>query len=148
MVQIKEAGLADIPEMQRIRHAVKENTLSDPALVPDQAVAEYILERGRGWVALAGDQAAGFAIVSSKDHNVWALFVDPEWERKGIGRMLHDAMMDWYFNTNNGPIWLSTSPGTRAEGFYETAGWTRTGLTSGGEVRFEMSRAGWIKLKS
>lgn len=147
MIELKEAGLADIPDMQRIRHAVKENTLSDPALVPDQAVAEYILERGKGWLAMADGTAAGFAIVSCKDHNVWALFVDPDFERIGIGRLLHDTMMDWYFNGNNGPIWLSTSPGTRAEGFYNKAGWTPTGLTKGGEMRFEMNRNDWISLK-
>ena len=44
----REAQVSDIPQIQFVRNAVKENRLSDPSLVPDQDVEEYISNRGRG----------------------------------------------------------------------------------------------------
>lgn len=46
----REATTADITEMQIVRHTVKENTLSDPALVTDKDCEEFITIRGKGWV--------------------------------------------------------------------------------------------------
>jgi len=125
---IRQAFVNDIPQIQFVRNAVKENTLSDPGLVPDADVEDYILRRGRGWVWEEAGRIIGFSIVSVSDQNVWALFVEPGQDKKGIGRALHDTMMDWYFSQTDQPIWLSTSPGTRAEGFYRKAGWQETGL--------------------
>lgn len=139
----REALIDDIPQIQIVRHAVKENRLSDPNLVPDNDVEDYIMRRGRGWVCEMDSRIVAFAIVSVIDKNVWALFIDPAYEGKGIGRKLHDAMMDWYFAQTSETIWLSTAPGTRAEGFYRKAGWQQTGITKGGEVKFEMTAKEW-----
>jgi GNAT superfamily N-acetyltransferase len=143
---IRQALVSDIPQIQFVRNTVKENTLSDPALVPDQDVEDYINRRGRGWIWEEAGRIVGFSIVSVIDQNVWALFVEPGQDKKGIGRALHDEMMDWYFQQTDQPIWLSTTPGTRAEGFYRKAGWQETGLYGKGEIRFEMSRAQWQNL--
>jgi GNAT superfamily N-acetyltransferase len=143
---IRQALVSDIPQIQFVRNTVKENTLSDPALVPDQDVEDYINRRGRGWIWEEAGRIVGFSIVSVIDQNVWALFVEPGQDKKGIGRALHDIMMDWYFQQTDQPVWLSTTPGTRAEGFYRKAGWQETGLYGKGEIRFEMSRAQWQNL--
>jgi GNAT superfamily N-acetyltransferase len=111
----RQAHITDIPQMQEVRNAVKENRLSDPALVPDDDVKDYITRRGRGWVCMEGDRVAGFSIIDLQDHNVWALFVHPEYESKGIGRKLHRLMLDWYFNQTLETVWLGTAPHTRAE---------------------------------
>ena len=140
---IRQALVSDISQIQQVRNSVKENMLSDPALVPDADVEDYILRRGRGWVWETEGKITGFSIVSVSDRNVWALFVEPGHEKKGIGRALHDCMMAWYFIQTNETIWLSTSPGTRAEGFYRRAGWQEAGLYGKGEVRFEMSFSQW-----
>src|SRR5438045_2792231 len=124
---IRRAGSSDIPQIQLVRNAVMENRLSNPALVPDSDVDDYINRRGRGWVCEIDSVIVGFAIVSIIDHNVWALFLQPGYDKRGIGRKLHDEMMDWYFSQTNEPIWLSTAPGTRAESFYRKAGWRETG---------------------
>lgn len=145
---IRPATAADITQIQRVRNAVKENTLSDPALVPDEDVADYINRRGRGWVSVQGDLITGFAIVSVLDQNVWALFLEPGFDHQGTGRLLHDIMMDWYFEQTGETIWLSTTPGTRAESFYRKAGWVEDGLYGKGEVRFVMTRDAWIQQKS
>jgi GNAT superfamily N-acetyltransferase len=142
-MQIREASSADIPGIQKVRNAVLENRLSDPALVTDADVLDYISRRGRGWVAVSGHEIKGFSIVSLADKNVWALFVHPGFDKQGTGKMLHDRMLDWYFEQTAETIWLSTSPGTRAEGFYRKAGWVETGMYGKGEIRFEMHSADW-----
>lgn len=142
-MNFRQAVAADIPQIQVVRNAVKENMLSDPSLVPDKDVEDYILNRGRGWVCEENGQVLGFSIVSVRDHNVWALFVLPWFEKLGIGRRLHDEMMDWYFKQTTDDIWLSTAPGTRAEGFYRKAGWRETGVYGKGETKFEMTKTEW-----
>ncbi|MFN8271623.1 MAG: GNAT family N-acetyltransferase [Chitinophagaceae bacterium] len=137
------ATTADIPEIMRVRFAVKENTLSRPGLVTDADCDEYINHRGKGWVCDVGNKIAGFAIADLQDHNIWALFVEPGFDGLGIGKRLHNDMLDWYFSQTNHTVWLSTSPGTKAEQFYRKAGWMQTGFTGSGEIRFEMTAAKW-----
>lgn len=140
---IREATVADIPQIQIVRNSVHENTLSDPGLVTDADCAEYLTQRGKGWVCEVNGQIAGFAIADVVGKNIWALFLRPEYERQGIGRQLHDRMLDWYFNQTPETLWLSTSPGTRAEQFYRKAGWKEVGTYGKGEVKFEMTREQW-----
>lgn len=139
----REAIKSDIPQIQIIRNSVTENTLSDPALVPDADVEDYLTGRGKGWVCETANKIVGFSIVSVVDKNVWALFIQPGFDKKGIGRRLHQEMMNWYFSKTNETIWLSTSPGTRAEQFYRDAGWIETGIYGKGEIRFEMTAEIW-----
>ncbi|MBK8969795.1 MAG: GNAT family N-acetyltransferase [Saprospiraceae bacterium] len=146
-MQIREARLSDIPQIQIVRHAVKENVLSNPALVTDADCARYITERGRGWVCEVDGLVVGFAIADLVDHNIWALFVQPEHEARGIGKALHDTMLDWYFTQTHETVWLGTAPGTRAEAFYRQAGWTAVGTVGKGEVKFEMPFENWINRK-
>ena len=139
----RQALITDIPQIQVVRNAVTENTMSDPALVPDKDVADYITNRGKGWVCEINKTIVGFAIVSVTDNNVWALFILPGFDKKGIGKKLHDDMMDWYFSQTTTSIWLSTTPGTRAEQFYRKAGWVATGAYGKGEIKFEMTALLW-----
>lgn len=142
---IREAINSDIKQIQVVRNAVKENQLSDPALVPDEDVEDYITNRGKGWVAIIDEVIVGFSIVSVVDKNVWALFLLPEVENKGIGKQLHQVMMDWYFEQTQETIWLSTTPGTRADTFYRMQGWKETGVYGKGEIKFEMTKEDWAK---
>ena len=138
MGRLREATIHDIPQIQFVRNAVKENTLSDPNLVTDKHCEEYLTVRGKGWVYEIGEMIAGFAIADLQEDNIWALFVHPDYEKSGIGRQLHDMMLEWYFAQGKEKVWLSTSPGTRAEGFYRKAGWKEVGVYGDGEIRFEM----------
>ena len=139
----REAKTTDISQIQTVRNSVKENMLSDPALVPDKDVEDYITRKGKGWVCAINNTIVGFAIVSVADHNVWALFIQPGFEKKGIGRRLHDEMMDWYFCQTDETIWLGTAPGTKAEAFYRKAGWREVGIHGKGEIKFEMTAEEW-----
>ena len=140
---LKTATSAHIPAIMEVRLAVRENRLSNPDLVTAADCEDHIHHRGRGWIYEVGGQLAGFAIVDLVDHNVWALFLHPDHEGKGIGKILHHAMIDWYFEQTEEKIWLGTAPGTRAEGFYRKFGWTDLGTRANGEVYFEMTAAGW-----
>jgi GNAT superfamily N-acetyltransferase len=141
----REANTGDIPQIQFVRNAVKENRLSNPSLVTDDDVADFITRRGRAWVCEINGAIAGFAIVDLVDSNVWALFVDPVHEGKGVGKRLHDEMLSWYFRQGMQDIWLSTAPGTRAERFYREAGWVETGVHGRGEIKFGLTRQQWLE---
>jgi GNAT superfamily N-acetyltransferase len=141
----REARVSDIPQIQSVRNSVKENTLSDPALVTDKDCENYLFNRGKGWVCEIDGRVVGFGIVDLTDHNVWALFVHPAYDRKGIGKQLHDDMLDWYFSQTDLTIWLGTSPNTRAEKFYRKAGWKEVGIHGKGEIKFEMTATNWMK---
>lgn len=144
-LMFREATTEDIPQMHAVRISVKENALSDPSLIKEKDYEEYIINRGKGWVCEKQNVIVGFAIVSLADNNVWALFVHPQWERKGLARALHKIMLDWYFSKTSKTLWLSTSPNTRAEMFYRTAGWNQNGLQKNGELRFEIGVDDWMK---
>ncbi len=139
----REAQLGDIKQIQFVRNAVQENKLSNPALVTDEDVAEYIANRGKGWVCVVRSEVVGFSIVDLIDNNIWALFVHPDFEGCGIGKKLHDMMLAWYFEQTKQKVWLGTSPGTRAEKFYSMQGWKEVGLHGKGEIKFEMESKEW-----
>jgi len=144
---IREARPEDIPQIQIVRNSVKENMLSDPALVKDADCKEFLFERGKGWVCEIESKIVGFSIVDLKENNIWALFLDPDFENLGIGRQLHDIMLDWYFEQTQKDVWLGTAPGTRAETFYRKSGWQEAG-THGKEIKFEMTFNNWKNKRS
>lgn len=145
---IREARIEDIPQIQVVRNSVKENTLSNPDLVTDKDCEEFITERGKGWVCEIDGKITGFSIVDLKDNNIWALFVDPDFEKKGIGKKLHDVMLDWYFTQTKENVWLGTSPNTRAELFYRKSGWNEIGIHGKNEIKFEMTFENWTNKKT
>ena len=146
-MMIREATIEDIDQMHVVRTSVIENQLSNPNLVTPKDYEEHLLTRGKGWVTINDDVIVGFAIVDLIENNVWALFVHPSSERKGIGKMLHDEMINWYFSQTGKTIWLSTSANTRAEVFYKMAGWEQTGIQPNGELKFELQAENWRKLR-
>jgi GNAT superfamily N-acetyltransferase len=142
-MHIRTAKPTDISQIQFVRNAVTENTLSDPALVSDADCLKFITQRGKGWVCEIDQTIVGFAIVDMQESNIWALFLHPDYEKRGIGRQLHDTMLDWYFGQTDQTIWLGTSPKTRAEAFYIKAGWTEIGMHCHNEIKFEMTKNVW-----
>jgi GNAT superfamily N-acetyltransferase len=144
----REAINVDIKQIQVVRNAVKENTLSDPNLITDHDCEDFINKRGKGWVCEIENRIVGFAIADLKDNNIWALFIDPEFEKKGIGQTLHKIMLDWYFKQTKATVWLGTAFNTRAEKFYRKAGWMEVGLHGSKEIKFEMSYEDWSNLSN
>lgn len=139
----REATIADFLQMHGVRTSVRENILPDPSMISEKDYEEYLTQRGKGWLCEVNHKVIGFAIVDLKDNNIWALFIDPEYEGKGIGKQLHHLMLDWYFDQTGETVWLGTSPTTRAEVFYRRLGWKETGRRPNGEIRFEMAMEDW-----
>ena len=142
-MNIREARINDIKQIQIVRNSVKENTLSNPDLVTDKDCEVFITVRGKGWVCEIEKQIVGFAIVDLKENNIWALFLEPKFERKGIGQILHKTMLDWYFTQSKEKVWLVTDFDTRAEKFYRKAGWKEVGIHGTKEIKFEMTFNNW-----
>jgi hypothetical protein len=108
-MKFREAGTTDIRQIQVVRNSVKENMLSHPSVVTDAHCELYLSQRGKGWVCEEEDHIVGFSIVDLEDHNVWALFIHPDFEKRGAGRKLHDIMINWYFSITNEKISIHKS---------------------------------------
>ena len=145
MMLFREATVQDIPLIQVVRNSVKENTLSNPSLVTDATVEDYITKRGKGWVCEVDETIVGFAIADITGNNIWALFLHPNYEQKGIGKKLHHLMLNWYFMQTNKTVWLSTALLSRASVFYRMQGWKEVGLYGKNEIKFEMDSVTWLQ---
>lgn len=138
-MSLRQATRADIPDMRRVRMAVRENVLSDPARVTEADCVAALHELGRTWVVEVDGEIVAFA--SGYDTgSIWALFVHPDHEGRGHGKALHRVMCDWLWSRGHQRLWLSTDAGTRAERFYLAQGWRPCGAVADGEVRFELDR--------
>jgi len=149
----REAEISDIEQMMTVRMSVRENILSNPALVPYEDMVDYISIRGKGWICEVNSTIVGFSICDLKDNSVWALFIHPDEEGKGIGKRLQALMLNWYFSKTNKTIWLETAANTRAEKFYTSTGWIEIGrkikqpsnlsFPSYTELKLEMTFSDW-----
>lgn len=139
--QLRLATRADIPAMHVIRMAVKENVLTSTTITEADYVSALEVT-GRGWVIDDGGALRGFAFGNRFSGNIWALFVHPDHERCGHGRRLHDTMVAWLFAQGLTRLNLGTEPGSRAQRFYETAGWAYQGLDAKGEASYVLDAAG------
>lgn len=136
---LRSARVPDIPAIQRVRASVNENRLVS-TVISDEDVRTAIEETGRGWVVEKDGEVVAFAIGNAMTGNIWALFVHPEHERRGYGRQLHDTMVNCLWVAGLDRLWLTTEPGTRAQRFYQAAGWRLAGTTDRGELRYELPR--------
>ena len=145
-MKFREAKNADIPQIMQVRLAVKENILSNPDSIKEKDYEEFMFKRGKAWVCEIENKIVGFAVTDLQENNIWALFILPEFEGQGIGKTLHDLMLNWYFSQTHETVWLGTSANTRAELFYRKLGWKEVGVHGNGEIKFEMSRIDWLNL--
>jgi GNAT superfamily N-acetyltransferase len=135
-IALRRAVRDDIPSMHVVRRAVRENPLSSN-VIREEHYIPAIESTGRGWVVEEDGVVVAFAVGNAETGNVWALFVHPDHEGKGYGKKLQDAMVQWLFNQGLSRVYLSTAPGTRAQGFYEATGWKFMGVDSHGEATYE-----------
>jgi GNAT superfamily N-acetyltransferase len=136
----RRATVEDIPAMSRIRLAVRENVLSDPARITETMYRHYLDALGRGWVAELDGAIIGFSYADRTDASIWALFVDPAREGLGAGSRLLRLAADWLFEIGNDEVRLGTQAHTRADRFYAAHGWTREGMRNQIEVGYRLRR--------
>lgn len=140
-MNFREAKIEDIPALSEVRRSVKENVLSDPRKVTREMYVAYLGESGKGWLCEIEGEVVGFSVASVADMSVWALFVKPAYEEKGIGKRLLRLATDWLFEMNATTITLSTAAHTRADSFYRKQGWRRGEIKSDGEVCYRLDRS-------
>lgn len=143
-ITIREAAPGDVQAIQKLRTRVRENVLVDPSRVTEATTTRALSEEGRGWVAMEEGRLLGFSIALRSPPRIWALFVDPEQEGRGLGQRLLQEAVDWLWTEGASVIRLSTEPDTRAERFYDQQGWRPVGTNDRGEAVFELHRPGSI----
>nr|WP_169148833.1 GNAT family N-acetyltransferase [Azoarcus sp. TTM-91] len=139
---IRKATPADIPALFEIRSSVRENRMSRAELaalgITRATLADMLAGDGRGWVAEASGQVLAFAMANAAQATVFALFVHPDHEGRGLGRRLMAEAERWLFACGCAEIWLVTDSNreVRANGFYRRLGWLEGGMEEDGQVRF------------
>jgi GNAT superfamily N-acetyltransferase len=134
---IRPATLDDIPRIFEIRDSVHDNLLCDPDSVTEAGAAWFIDNRAL-WVWQEADGlVAGFSGGDARDGSIWALFVAPGHEGKGIGRALLKRACDALREAGHPFAILTAAPGTRAERHYRADGWTVTGTNQKGALVFQ-----------
>jgi ribosomal protein S18 acetylase RimI-like enzyme len=85
--QVRKARSADIPRLVQIRSSVRENILSEPSRV---TMADYrsFIDNSAIWTWVEDEQIVGFSAGDPRDGTIWALFVDPSREGRGIAQIL------------------------------------------------------------
>lgn len=140
----REATGADLPGITRVRTSVVENALTIDQLeqrgITEASVAASFLIDSKGWVALRGEEIVAFSIADRAAQSIFALFVLPGYEDRGIGSMLLDLALGWLWKNGAACVWLTTGPGTKAVRFYEKRGWKYTGPGPRGDLRYECGR--------
>ncbi|MGJ7916598.1 N-acetyltransferase family protein [Massilia sp. LXY-6] len=133
------ATSADIPAMSRIRLSVTENSLSDPARITEAMYEDFLERSGRGWVAENDGEIVAFCYADKVNTSIWALFVRPDHEGRGLGTLLLRQAADWLFALGHDCIRLTTSANTRADRFYAAQGWLRRPV-SASELAYSLTR--------
>ena len=133
---IRRATDADRARISEIRFAVKENILRDRSRVTDEIVTWFIINPGI-WLWEEDGKVLGFSAADTRDGTIFALFVDPAHEGRGIGRALFTRALDSLRAAGHRTGSLTTEPGSRADRFYQKAGWKVMGTTDSGERIFE-----------
>jgi GNAT superfamily N-acetyltransferase len=136
---LRRATRADIPAMSRIRLAVTENALRDPARITTAMYEDYLERSGRGWVAELDGEIVGFSYADHVNASIWALFVQPGQEGLGLGTALLDQATDWLFARGHARVRLTTGADTRADRFYAARGWNREPV-SATEIAYTLAR--------
>ncbi len=134
------ANELDIPAMTAVRLAVNENRLSNPGWLTREVWVDGLESSGRAstWVCENESRIVGFSVARIDECDIWALFVDPDFEGRGIGSQLLELATGWLAQNGVRTIELSTANETRADAFYQRKGWQRGEQNSKGEVVFRL----------
>lgn len=143
-ISIRLANESDIETIFDIRTSVRENHLSRQQLAEMGITPETISEAMQAtpclWIAHEDGIAAGFSMVDMEEGSLFAAFVRPDFEGRGIGRLLVRTAEEALFS-KHATIWLETGATTRASGFYTRMGWNRIEDLPGGDTRMTKTRA-------
>ncbi|WP_372397460.1 GNAT family N-acetyltransferase [Azospirillum sp. HJ39] len=142
-IQIRLARPSDVGGIFRVRTSVNENLLTVAEMagmgITEASVAEMIHNAPCAWVACDDAQIVGFSMIDPDEGSLFAAFVLPSHEGKGIGKELVQAAEDALFS-KHALAWLETAKTSRAAGFYRHLGWGSERDIGDGDIRLEKRR--------
>lgn len=146
-IALRTATRADIPALFDVRTSVRENhldlaRLAERGVTPRSIAGMLASGDARAWVVEDAGRIVGFSMADARTGTVFALFVRPDAEGRGVGHALLGAAERWLFDAGWETIWLQTGedPRIRAHGFYRAHGWRQVGPADHGDVRYEKGR--------
>ncbi|MEA5101365.1 GNAT family N-acetyltransferase [Pantoea sp. S18] len=140
---IRTARLSDIEGMFDVRTSVIENHLSREEMrqmgITESVVGDMIEKSLCAWVATENNKIIGFSMIFPDEGCLFAAFVLPEYEGKGIGRRLVMLAEQELFQHHE-IAWLETDKNSRAAKFYMQLGWGNETDLNGTDIKLEKSR--------
>jgi GNAT superfamily N-acetyltransferase len=147
-VTVRATVVEDVETLFDIRTSVSQNHLSREELAamgitPETAAAAIASGERHGWIAELDGFAAAFSMADAQEGTVFAMFVRPGYEGRGLGRLLM-AEAEAFLFERHAVIWLTTDgrEEVRANGFYRRLGWKMAGAAEGEDVRCEKEALG------
>ncbi|MCW6034535.1 GNAT family N-acetyltransferase [Pantoea sp. JK] len=140
---IRTARLSDIEGMFDVRTSVIENHLSREEMrqmgITESVVGDMVEKSLCAWVATENNKIIGFSMIFPDEGCLFAAFVLPEYEGKGIGRRLVMLAEQELFQHHD-IAWLETDKNSRAAKFYMQLGWGNETDLNGTDIKLEKSR--------
>lgn len=142
-MQIRPAETEDVEAIFAVRCSVKENHMTSAELEELGITVGSVTEMIAGSdfivpVAEVDGQVVGFAIAQISKGYLFALFIHPAYEGKGLGNALMEVIESGLAEQGVKEAWLATGsePGIRAPGFYRHLGWVENGVMDDGQLKF------------
>lgn len=129
--------------MFHVRISVIENHLSREEMqrigITENVVADLIEKSCCAWVATDNEKIIGFSMILPDEGCLFAAFVLPEYEGRGIGRRLVEIAEKELFRHHE-VVWLETDKQSRAAKFYIQLGWGNKIDINDTDIRLEKHR--------
>jgi ribosomal protein S18 acetylase RimI-like enzyme len=143
-INVRTAQPSDIDGMFDVRTSVIENHLSREEMrqmgITESVVGEMIEKNHCAWVATENDKIIGFSMILPDEGCLFAAFVLPKYEGRGIGRRLV-ALAEQELFKHHETAWLETDKNSRAANFYMQLGWGNKTNINGTDIKLEKHRS-------
>ncbi|WP_337268812.1 GNAT family N-acetyltransferase [Oryzifoliimicrobium ureilyticus] len=152
MSTIRLGKTEDIETIFAIRMSARDNDIDREQLATLDVTEESIRERLAAspclWIAEDGGKALGFSMADRKEGSLFALFVRPQHEARGIGTQLL-AHAETFLFAEHERIWLETNGQSRAAQFLIRRGWQpRKRIEHSHIIRFTKNRSHTLQATS
>jgi ribosomal protein S18 acetylase RimI-like enzyme len=141
--EIRLADPGDVEALFHVRTSVQENHISRERLaeleITDTSVSEMISASPCAWVAVLNEEIVGFSMIDVAHASLFAAFILPAHEGKGLGTELVLIAESELFKRHS-EIWLETDRYSRAAGFYRHLGWGNEREAKGNQIRLTKAR--------
>ena len=144
-VSLRMATVDDVESLFDIRTSVVQNHLSreqmDALGITPQVLRSALDEGPCIWIAEVDQRPVAFSMIDRTEGEVFAMFVRPAYENRGLGRLLMDAAEAELFKAHERIVLVTDGrPEIRANGFYQRLGWTVVERIDDRDVRYEKRR--------